>query len=448
MEILNNIWSALSTPNEGLIAIISILFGFIETTLIMLIFCTILKIKSSKEKSIIYVLLVSILAFLERIFLDAPFSIILNLITMFVCIKLIFKLNIFKSLIAEFSPYIIIVLLELIIMNVYYSIVKIDINYLMTIPIYKILFLIIVYILLYLIYKLLKKINLPFNFLDHLNKRNKLILIFNFILGIISIATQSCLITFYGSNFPSYIIILSFISLLTYFIISIYSLIKANKLEFTTQELESAEAYNKTLTVLHDNVSCFKHDFDNIIATIGGYVKTDDMEGLKQYYYELEKDCQNVNDLSALNPNIINNNGVYNLLASKYSKATKLNVEIHLEFFLDLNTLHMKIYEFTRILGILIDNSIEAASECDEKLVNLKFRNDAKRNRQLVIIENTYKDKNINTEEIFNKGISGKENHTGLGLWEIQKILKKNNNLNLYTNKTDKLFIQQLEIYY
>ena len=44
--------------------------------------------------------------------------------------------------------------------------------------------------------------------------------------------------------------------------------------------------------------------------------------------------------------------------------------------------------------------------------------------------------------------ISGKENHTGLGLWEVRKIIKKNNNINLHTSKNDKYFSQTLEIYY
>lgn len=35
----------------------------------------------------------------------------------------------------------------------------------------------------------------------------------------------------------------------------------------------------------------------------------------------------------------------------------------------------------------------------------------------------------------------------GLGLWEIRQILKKHNNLNLYTSKDDNFFKQQLEIY-
>ena len=108
----------------------------------------------------------------------------------------------------------------------------------------------------------------------------------------------------------------------------------------------------------------------------------------------------------------------------------------------------MKIYDFTRILGILLDNAIEATSECDEKVLNIDFRNEAKNNRNIILIENTYKDKDVDIDNIFNKGISGKENHSGLGLWEIRQILKKNNNINLHTTKNDKYFSQQLEIYY
>ena len=107
----------------------------------------------------------------------------------------------------------------------------------------------------------------------------------------------------------------------------------------------------------------------------------------------------------------------------------------------------MKIYEFARILGILLDNAIEASKDCDEKIINIVFRDDLKNNRQLIIVENTYQNKDVDLEKIFEKGISGKENHTGLGLWEIRKIVKKNSNVNLYTSKTDKFFSQQLELY-
>lgn len=172
------------------------------------------------------------------------------------------------------------------------------------------------------------------------------------------------------------------------------------------------------------------------------------MEGLKKYYSQLEDDCQKVNNLYLLDPDIINNPGIYNLLTTKYQEADEKGIKVNLTFLLDLNNINMKIYEFARILGILLDNAIEASSECDEKILNIIFRRDSKNSVDIIKIENTYKDKNINIENIFNKGISGKENHTGLGLWEVKQILKKNNNLNLHTTKNEQFFIQQLEIYY
>ena len=65
----------------------------------------------------------------------------------------------------------------------------------------------------------------------------------------------------------------------------------------------------------------------------------------------------------------------------------------------------------------------------------------------LIKIDNTYKDKNIDTEKIFEKDYSTKPGNNGLGLWEIRQILHKNYNLNLFTTKDNDYFKQQLEIY-
>ena len=171
------------------------------------------------------------------------------------------------------------------------------------------------------------------------------------------------------------------------------------------------------------------------------------MDGLKKYYSQLLDDCQRVNNLTTLSPEVINNPAIYSLLASKYHKADELGIKINLEIFIDLNTLNVKIYELTRIMGILLDNAIEATLECDEKIINVTMRKDDSRKRQLLIIENTYLNKDINLDKIFEKSYSTKPNNTGLGLWEVRQILKKNNNLNLFTTKNDKFFKQQLEIY-
>ena len=121
-----------------------------------------------------------------------------------------------------------------------------------------------------------------------------------------------------------------------------------------------------------------------------------------------------------------------------------------MEIMLDFNDLNISTYELCRILGILLDNAIEAAKMCEEKIINIQVRRDFKIDRKLIIIENTYKNKSLNIDKIFEKGYSTKKNNEelhGLGLWNIRRILHKNSNLNLFTTKKDKLFSQQLEIY-
>ena len=137
------------------------------------------------------------------------------------------------------------------------------------------------------------------------------------------------------------------------------------------------------------------------------------------------------------------------MLATKYYEADQLDIQINLNVFLDLNEIEqrMKIYDFTRILGILLDNAIDAAKECDKKILNVTFRKEISNNMIVVIIQNTYNNKDVNTEDIFQKGISSKENHSGLGLWKVRQILMRNNNLNLFTTKNDEFFTQQFEIF-
>lgn len=448
MEILNNIWIALSTPNEGLLNILYIPFTLIENILIMHLFLAIFNINSNKKQKVIYVTIVTSFSIFSMHIIPNPFNVFINYIVIVILIFYVFKISILKSILSTVFSIIIFGLIGSLLTNPYLTILNITSDQLLSVPIYRTGFLFIMYLFLCLVIVIIKYRKLTLNFFEDLDLKNRFAILANVILGLISLFTQAIIIFYYINTLPLLISFLSFISLFAYFCISIYSLTRVIKLTLATRKLESAEAYNNTLRILHDNVRGFKHDFDNIVTTIGGYIKTEDMEGLKNYYLQLEDDCQKVNNLYILNPEIVNNDGIYNLLTKKYNEANSKNIKVNITFLLDLGNLHMKVYEFARILGILLDNAIEASSECEEKIINLNFRNDTKNSRELIVIENTYNDKNISTDKIFEKGISGKENHTGLGLWEVRKIIKKNNNINLHTSKNDKFFSQTLEIYY
>ena len=241
--------------------------------------------------------------------------------------------------------------------------------------------------------------------------------------------------------------ILIFLLLISFLGLSIYNFTCIIRLANTKKDLECAKNYNKSLELMYDKVKGFKHDFDNIISTLDGFIENNDLIGLKSYFDDIKKDCKITNNLSILNPSIINNPGIYSLLNNKYFKALNSGITFDINYFIDFNTLNVNLYEFSRILGILIDNAIEEAEKCNDKIVQLSFIRENKNNRVIITIKNTYSNKDVNTEEIFNKGISNKENHSGIGLWEVRNYVKNSKNLDLFTSKDDNFFKQELSIY-
>ena len=449
MDILNSIWTAISTPNELLINIIFVFINiFIEAPLTFLLISNVFNIACSKREKYIYIFVTAFIALLALFIIKWPFNVIINYVSAFIIIYFVFKVNILKTLIASLFPSIVFNLIGNLLFNPYLNILNITYEQATTIPIYRIPFALLMYLIVFIFIIIIKYKNITITILEDFDKKNKAMITINFLFGFFNIVIQLILTYNYINILPIEFTFFNFVCLVIYFGLSFFSMAKIMSLATTTKKLENAEEYNKTLHILHDSVRGFKHDFDNIVTTIGGYIKTNDMEGLKKYYSQLEEDCEKVNNLYILNPDIINNPGIYNLLTTKYSEAEEKDIKVNLTFLLDLNDLHMKVYEFARILGILLDNAIDAASECSDKILNIIFRNDSKNNRNIVLIENTYKNKDVNLDDIFNKGVSGKENHTGLGLWEIRQILKKNNNVNLHTTKNEEYFSQQLEIYY
>ncbi len=448
METLNAVWTALTTTNEELINILLIPIGVLDVYLTMCLFSTLFNLHAQPKKKIIYVIFLSIFSISTKFFIPTPYGTILNIVFMISIIKYTFKPTFLKTLLCIFVSFGIGMVLEFLLESIYFVIFEMPCNVLLHIPIYRFSIMLIVYCNIYIIYKMCKKYNFNITIFDNINSHTKRLILFNTILSIIIIASQFFLLAYYNDKLPLLMSLVNISSLLAYFVISISMIIKTTQLEISEQNLQETRLYNKTLSILYDNMRAFKHDFSNILTGIGGYIYTEDLEGLKKYYSDLLSDCQTTNNLSALNPDTINNPSIYNLLATKYHTADEFGIKINLEIFLDLNKLNIKTYDFTRIIGILMDNAIEATKECDEKIINVIIRNEQNKNRQVVIIENTYKNKDVNLDLIFNKGVTSKPGNTGLGLWKVREILKKNENLNLYTTKNDKYFSQQFEMYY
>ena len=449
-QFLNNIWTALSTENPTLMKIIDIPLNIIESYLSMLIFLTIFNVKASKKQVFWYILCTVILSRLNATFILAPFNVLLNYIGMIIFIKLIFGFNLLKCFISLIVSSFVFGLVNTLIQNPYLRFLNITPDIFINTPIYRFSYLIILYFCIFLILLVLKRfrnIKISLDIFDSLDKKTLRILYINLFVGFLTLVLQLIITAFYIDIVPIIISILSFILLIAFFALSIYSFTRMIKLANTRKDLESTEEYNKSLEILYDNVKGFKHDFDNIISTLDGFITNNDTTGLKDYFEDVKKDCKITNNLAILNPRIINNPGIYSLLNNKYFKATNLGITFDIDFFLDLNKLKINIYEFSRILGILIDNAIEEAEKCEEKIVKVTFVRENRNNRSIFTVQNTYLNKDVDIDKIFNKGESGKENHSGIGLWEVINYVKKSKNLDLFTSKNDKFFKQELSIY-
>ena len=450
MNTLQTIWSALTVPNEMLIKFIAIPLTYLEGLIGMLFFSSILNIDSSFKRKVAYILCHATIGNILTFVVPTSYSIFINIILLPLFTFFILKASIIKSIAAAVITFLTTSVLEYLCSAFLFNVFSITYDLIMTVPIYRILLVTIIYAIIFILYKFIKYYKVNIEVFDNMTTKNKILIIFSIALVLLVIASQFYLVRFYSDTVPFIITFTGIFGLVAYSIISIYNLINISKLERTKRDLESANLTIHSLTILHDTVRSFKHDFDNIVNGIGGYVINEDMEGLKKYYNQLLEDCQKTNNLYALSPNVINHPAIYHMLATKYYDADQKNVAINLNVFLDLNEIEqrMRIYDFTRILGILLDNAIEAANECEKKQINVTFRKEINKNDLiLVIIQNTYKNKDVDTERIYQKGLTSKENHSGLGLWKIRQILMKNNNLNLFTSKNDEYFTQQFEIF-
>lgn len=440
---VTNLIQFLMAPNEVLNNIFAFLFAFIEGYLFLKLFSYILHLDYTKSQKYIYIASTGIVGGIINLFHLNFFGDFINIITFILLMHFNFHQTTRNIFVAIITSYLNIVISSY--LSTYLIIIfgNLSIDEIANIPIYYICTCILTTLIYYLIYLILKKKKSIYNFLK---LPLRFTIIINLILGIITIAIQSYLISTHADSISFGLTLIVIVSLLIYFCISMYSLIRTNKLEQTTQDLETEKLYNKTLVLLHDNIRCFKHDFNNIVQSIGGYIALNDMDGLKDYYTNLLADCKETNNLNILNPQTINNPSIYSLLTNKYYLASEKDIKMTFNIFTDLSKINCNIYEFTRILGILLDNAIEAAQETEEKIVEIEFKSNNK--KQLFIIANSCKDNNISTTKIFEKGYSTKKNNSGIGLWKVHNILSKNTNIDLFTTVQNNMFKQQLEVFY
>jgi len=219
MEIIQTVWNALTTENEIATNFLSFIYSFIESTIYMLLFTTILNISSTTKQKLLYVLTLSICSNIFNFLIPIPINVILNIIFIPFLILIVFKTKLLKAVIAEIIPYIFIAIFELLLSKPFINITNITMNELQVIPIYRFTFILFGYLLMFAIYLMIRNSNLRLADLSNINKKDKIFLILTFALGLLVIWLQTNLTIFYSEDLASFIGLLDILIILSYFFI-------------------------------------------------------------------------------------------------------------------------------------------------------------------------------------------------------------------------------------
>lgn len=269
MEIFQTIWNALITPNETLANIVSFPLIFVELPLFVLLFTTFLNFETTKRQNTICILVFCAAGVITKLLIPSPFGQFINMVIMPVTIILVYKVGVIKAIFSTIFPFMITAMLNSIIVKPYIIIFNISYINSLIIPLHRLAIQILILFSKFILSVLSRRYNFNTSIFENVNKKNKKLIIANSILGILSITIQFYLINYYTDTLPILVTFLSTLLLFTYFLITLYNLTNTTKLEIATRDLEKEKTYNKTLEILHDNIRAFKHDFNNIVQTIG-----------------------------------------------------------------------------------------------------------------------------------------------------------------------------------
>lgn len=433
------------TENIILTKIISIFVALLEVIISKTFLLYVFKLKLSRAKAWLFFWICYPLQVISIIFMPIIVFPIVNLYITFTCLFLFFKNKFTHNFFILLVPLSLFHVLELFFVFILAFIFNIAPLSLMRIPIVRPIIILPTYCIIFAILRVLKKFDIAEKFTYNLNLTSKIAInLFSFLcLAFVFVNTFLLLLDFSGSVLLFLLLNMVLIAALITLILKTLDLLKTELI------LDCEKKSYNCLATSYDGIRSFKHDFSNIMQSIGGYLMTDDLEGLKIYYASIFKDCEELKKLAILNKDVLNSPPVLSLITEKYYKAQELGIDFNIEVFVDLNSLNMNIYEFTRVLGIFLDNSIEAANVSANKVINIVIAKDARNHFDSLTIENSYESSaSIDTKKIFEKDYSTKPKNTGLGLWKVKKIVKKYDNVFLNTSVTDDTFRHQLKIYY
>lgn len=369
--------------------------------------------------------------------------------SIFILSIFILKLNAVKSITIVITNLVTLIITELMSAFTCMSIFKIDSNILLTNWVYTTIALVIQYTLFFAIIKIANMISKnKSEFKDTLSSINNKTVITVLSILALCIFPQVIIYVINKYNYPTYFLILNSIQMTIICIVIFSSFKNSMEKEKAKSDLMTITLHNKTMTGMVDGVRKLKHDYNNIMQALNGYMSTKQYDKLQAHINSVIGECSDINSLSVINPKIFNDPAIYGIVGAKYFTAIEKDIKFELDISTNIANINFSKPDLSRILGIILDNAMEATTKLEKgRYIKLEMRFDNKKCADIIRVYNTYDTSiNINTKDVFKKGYSSKEVKSGIGLWEVKKLIDKSGNSQIYASIEKNQFIQNIII--
>ena len=217
--------------------------------------------------------------------------------------------------------------------------------------------------------------------------------------------------------------------------------------EAKQKALQDLQDYTHNLEVMYNGLRSFKHDYVNILLSISGYIENGDMDELKDFFETKIFPTKNLIDQGDYKLNQLSNIGVLeikSLLSAKMIYAHESGIDVAIDIPDRVDSFLIDTVDLARILGIFLDNAIEAALETKQPQIGLNIIQN--KSGVSIIISNRFWDNGMVLHSLKQKGFSTKTGHQGIGLSNAQKIISSYDNVLLETTMQHDCFVQHMEL--
>ena len=237
------------------------------------------------------------------------------------------------------------------------------------------------------------------------------------------------------------------IFLAIFIIVITFSVHREMQYKRNLKEIETYYEYTLQIESINNEMRKFRHDYVNILSTMSEYIREDDMPGLREYFNNnivSMKDNLQMNSIKINGTDKLKVRAIKGLVTTKILQAQEKNIPISIEVPELIEHIEMNTVDLSRVIGIIIDNAIEASESLEDALIRIAFIKNE--DSVLFIVMNKCSDTTPKIHELFQENFSTKGKNRGLGLSNLKEIIDATPNTLLDTTIDNGYFIQKVEI--